>query len=169
MPAFKNLSEEQIYDIAEYLHEQVYLATNRGLYGEEYASQQAHSSGNAQEGKAFFAAHCASCHSVTGDLAHIGSKFSQVSAIQARFLWPRLDKPVHATVTTRSGEKVEGTVVRMNDFDVAIDDADGHYHYWPRDQVKVSVSDPLSAHRALLSQYTDADIHNLAAYLLTIK
>lgn len=168
MPAFKNLSQEQIYDIAEYLHQQVYLATNRGLYGEEYA--RTHSSGNAQEGKAFFAAHCANCHSPTGDLAHIGAKFPQVDAIQARFLWPESRKEsVHATVTTRSGEKIEGTVALLNDFDVALYDADGHYHYWPRDQVKVSVDDPLSAHRALLSQYTDADIHNLAAYLLTLK
>lgn len=171
MPAFPNLTQDQIYQIAEFLHEQVYLATNRGLYGEEYASQ-AHSTGNAQAGKAFFAAHCAGCHSATGDLAHIGSKYSQVDAIQARFLWPRSprsDKPVEATVTTPSGQKVTGKLVRLNDFDVALDDADGHYHYWPRQQVKVAVPKPLSAHRKLLSEYTDADIHNLAAYLLTLK
>ncbi|MGH9619449.1 MAG: c-type cytochrome [Bryobacteraceae bacterium] len=169
MPAFTNLTQQQIYQIAEYLHEQVYLATNRGLYGSEYASERSKSSGNAQQGKAFFAAHCASCHSATGDLAHIGAKFPQVDALQGRFLWPKSDKPVHATVTTPSGEKITGDVVKLNDFDVALDDADGHYHYWPRQQVKVAIPDPLHAHRALLPVYTDADIHNLAAYLLTLK
>lgn len=168
MPAFTNLTDQQIYQIAEYLHEQVYLATNRGTYGEQY--QQTHSKGNAEQGKAFFAAHCASCHSVTGDLAHIGSKFPTVEAIQRRFLWPESRREeVQGTVTTASSEKIAGTLVKLNDFDVALTDADGHYHSWPRQQVQVSVKDRLAAHRALLPLYTDADIHNLAAYLLTIK
>ena len=57
----------------------------------------------------------------------------------------------------------------MNDFDVSITDAGGDYHQWPRDQVKVEVEDKLSGHRALLPKYTDADIHNLTAYLVTLK
>ncbi|MGH9620646.1 MAG: c-type cytochrome [Bryobacteraceae bacterium] len=168
MPAFTNLTQQQIYQIAEYLHEQVYLATNRGTYGQQYAMSK--SSGNAQKGKEFFSAHCASCHSVTGDLAHIGSKYPTVDAIQNRFLWPKSrQQAVQGTVTTPSGQKITGKLKQLNDFDVALTDAEGHYHYWPRQQVKVSVQHRLAAHRALLPVYTDADIHNLAAYLLTIK
>lgn len=169
MPAFPNLTQEQIYDIAEYLHQQVYLAANRGLYQQEYAGQRSQSTGNAQKGKIFFADHCASCHSASGDLAHIGTRLPEVDILQGRFLWPKSSGPVSATVTTPSGETVKGTVVKLDDFDVALYDADGTYHYWPRQQVKVAVPDPLSAHRALLPEYTDADIHNLAAYLLTLK
>ncbi|MGH9581763.1 MAG: c-type cytochrome, partial [Bryobacteraceae bacterium] len=169
MPAFPNLTQEQIYQIAEFIHEQVYLAVDRGLYRQEYANQRSHSTGNAEKGKLFFASHCAGCHSATGDLAHIGTKLPQVDALQARFLWPKSDKPVSATVTTPSGEKITGTVAKLDDFDVALYDSHGNYHYWPRQQVKVAVQDPLRAHRALLPQYTDADIHNLAAYLLTLK
>ena len=169
MPAFPALTPEEIYDVAEYLHLQVYLAANRGLYAQEYASQRTRTTGNAGQGKAFFATHCASCHSASGDLAHIGSRYQEVDTLQARFLWPRSEKPPSATVTTRSGETVTGTLVKLDDFDVALVDAGGNYHYWPRQQVNVSVQDPLSGHRALLSQYTDADIHNLAAYLLTLK
>jgi hypothetical protein len=57
----------------------------------------------------------------------------------------------------------------MNDFDVSITDTAGRYHEWPRDQVKVELEDRLSGHRALLPKYTDADIHNLTAYLVTLK
>jgi cytochrome c oxidase cbb3-type subunit 3 len=169
MPAFPNLSQEQIYDIAEFLHQQVYLAANRGLYRQEYAGERSQSSGNAEKGKVFFATHCTSCHSASGDLAHIGTKFPEVDVMQASFLWPKSDKPVCATVTTPSGETVTGTVTKLDDFDVEIYDAAGNYHYWPRGQVKVRVQDPLAGHRALLPEYTDADIHNLAAYLLTLK
>ena len=72
-------------------------------------------------------------------------------------------------VTLASGESINGTVRVMNDFDISITDAAGHYHQWPRDQVKVEVEDRLSGHRALLPKYTDADIHNLTAYLVTLK
>jgi cytochrome c oxidase cbb3-type subunit 3 len=169
MPAFPNLTKDEVYQIAEYLHQQIYLAANRGLYREEYAGERSHSSGNAAAGKAFFADHCASCHSVSGDLAHIGSRYPEVDVLQSRFLWPKSDKPRCATVVTSSGAKITGNVARLDDFDVAIFDAGGEYHYWPRSAVKISLDDPLKPHGELLPQYTDADIHNLAAYLLTIK
>ena len=57
----------------------------------------------------------------------------------------------------------------MNDFDVSLVDTRGQYHHWPRDQVKVENQDKLSGHRALLPKYTDADIHDLTAYLVTLK
>jgi cytochrome c oxidase cbb3-type subunit 3 len=126
--------------------------------------------GNAEAGKAFFngAGGCAKCHSPAGDLAGIGSKYSPLD-LQSRFLMPKTRKPVMATVTTASGEKISGRLVVLNSFDLSVQDADGKTHKWPADSVKVETEDPLEAHRELLSKYTDADVHNMFAYLVTLK
>jgi cytochrome c553 len=147
----------------------VELAANRGTYGATYAALRGQTSGDARKGEEYFRGACASCHSATGDLARIGAKFPQASTLQSRFLWPATPGPATATVTLPSGEKVNGTVRVFNDFDVSITDAAGNYRYWPRATVKVEVEDKLAGHRALLPKYSDADIHNLTAYLVTLK
>ena len=171
MPAFANLSQDDINNIAQYIHLQVELAANRGTYGQTYGSRRNQITGDPKKGEEFFngAGGCKNCHSTTGDLAKIGAKFGQPSALQSRFLWPTMPGPVKATVTTPSGQTVTGNIRVMNDFDVALTDSAGEYHYWPREQVKVQVEDKLEGHRALLPKYTDGDIHNLTAYLVTLK
>jgi cytochrome c oxidase cbb3-type subunit III len=171
MPGFPSLSQDDLYSISQYIHLQVELAANRGTYGATYGAQRNEVSGDAKKGEQFFngAGGCTHCHSVTGDLARIGAKFPQASALQSRFLWPATPGPAKVTVTLSSGESITGTVRTLNDFDVSMTDAGGGYHEWPRDQVKVEVEDRLSGHRALLPKYTDADIHNLTAYLVTLK
>jgi len=72
-------------------------------------------------------------------------------------------------VTLPSGEHVTGRVKQIDDFDVSIIDAAGAYHSWPRSQVTVEIADPLKAHRELLARYTDTDVHNVTAYLATLK
>jgi len=58
----------------------------------------------------------------------------------------------------------------LDEFTVSLVDNAGVYHTWPRDRTKsVVVVDPLAAHKALLTVYTDKDIHDLLAYLVTIK
>ncbi len=169
MPAFPGLKPTEMYDIAEYIHLQVENAANRGVYNSIYANQRSQTSGDAKQGEKFFTANCATCHSVSGDLAKIGLKYPQAAAMEARFIWPASREPAHATVKTESGEVIAGSVVKLDDFDVALRDATGDYHDWPRDRVKVKVDDKLSGHRALLPKYTDPDLHNLTAYLLTLK
>src|SRR4051794_33533363 len=171
MPGFPNLSAEEINSIAQYLHLQVELAANRGTYGTTYGGLRGQTSGDAKKGEAFFngAGGCKNCHSVTGDLAKIGSRIPQPTALQSRFLWPTTPGPQKATVTSASGQTVAGTVRTLNDFDVSLMDAAGNYHSWKRSEVKVDVEDKLAGHRALLPKYSDADIHNLAAYLVTLK
>ena len=142
---FPSLSQDDLYNISQYIHLQVELAANRGTYGATYGALRNEVSGDARKGEQFFngAGGCTHCHSVTGDLAKIGAKFPQASALQSRFLWPATPGPAKVTVTLASGESITGTIRTINDFDVSITDAGGGYHQWPRDQVKVELEDRL--------------------------
>jgi mono/diheme cytochrome c family protein len=169
MPPIPGLTPQQIAEVAEYLHLQVERAANRGLYGAIFANDIL--VGDAKAGETYFKANCAACHSPTGDLAHVGSKY-QPMALQNRWLWPsggRGGAPRRVTVALPSGERVAGTVRRLDDFDVAIVDASGTYRSWPRAQVTVEAADQLNGHRALLPKLTDDDVHNVTAYLATLK
>jgi mono/diheme cytochrome c family protein len=169
MPGFPALSQDDLYNIAQYLHLQVELTANRGTYGATYGALRNQISGDARKGEAFFNGSCKSCHSATGDLAKVGAKYPQAAALQSRFLWPATPAAETATVTTPSGQKITGTIRRLSDFDVSLTDANGEYHSWPRNRVSVHIEDKLAGHRALLPKYTDADIHNVTAYLVTLK
>ncbi len=171
MPAFPNLSRDDIHNIGQFLKLQVELVANRGLYGQTYGNVRNQVTGYAKRGEEFFngVGGCKNCHSVTGDLAKAGSKYSQAAQMQAKFLWPAPPTPGKATVIASSGETITGTIRRMDDFGISITDAAGEYHYWPRAHVNIQIEDKMGGHRALLPKYTDADIHNLTAYLLTFK
>ena len=169
MPAFPQLTAPQIHSISQYLKMQVELAANRGTYGQTYGDLRNAVTGDAKQGAAFFNANCTSCHSATGDLAKIGSKFQQAAQLQQRFLWPATFGPAKATITTKSGETVTGTISKDDDFTVSLIDGSGSYHVWPKDQVKVEIPDKLQGHRAMLPKYSNADIHNMTAYLVTLK
>ncbi len=169
MPAFPQLSKDDIHDISQYLKMQVEAAANRGGYRQLYGNLRSQTSGDAAKGREFFEAHCGECHSASGDLAKIGAKFPEAAEMQARFLWPANRGAARVTVTTAEGRMIQGAVVKLDDFDVEIRDADGEYHSWPRAAVKVEAEDKLGGHRALLPKYTDADMHNVTAYLETLK
>ncbi len=167
MPAFTSLSDTQIYDIAEYIHLQIELAANRGTYSQTYRKSEI--GGNLQKGKEFFAENCASCHSITGDLARIGTKYGQPSSLMGRIAWPSSPQLNQATVTTANGEKFSGRLTTYDDFEVTLRDNDGVSRTWLPSQVKVDLPDKLAGHRALLPKYSDADLHNLTRYLGTLK
>jgi cytochrome c oxidase cbb3-type subunit 3 len=178
MPAMSSLTPDQIAEIAEFLHLQVEKAANRGLYGTIFGNRDV-LTGDPKGGEAYFngAGGCTKCHSATGDLAHVASKYQPVN-LQNRWLWPgggrgRGDSgggdQVKATVRLPSGETITGTVKRLDDFDVAIIDANGTYRSWPRERITVEIPDPLAAHRQMLDKYSDADVHNMTAYLATLK
>jgi mono/diheme cytochrome c family protein len=174
MPAFASFTKDQLYDLAEFLHMQVELVANRGSYKRLNVV-----TGDAQAGEAYFngAGGCKNCHSPTGDLAKIGSRM-QADQLQTRFIWPGAGgfgggrggaSPQKVTVTLPSGETISGTLKRQDDFDISLYDAQGNYHSWPRDAVKIQLEDKLAGHRELLAKYTDRDMHNLTAYLVTLK
>jgi mono/diheme cytochrome c family protein len=172
MPPMPDTTPAQISEIAEYLHLLVERAANRGLYGTLYSNDVL--TGDAKAGEAYFdgAGGCRACHSPTGDLAHVGSKYAGAT-LQNRWLYPSGGRgggpAAQATVTLPSGEHVTGRVKQIDDFDVSIIDAAGSYHSWPRNRVTVEIADPLKAHRELLARYTDTDVHNVTAYLATLK
>jgi mono/diheme cytochrome c family protein/small nuclear ribonucleoprotein (snRNP)-like protein len=179
MPSFTNLSDAQIKDIAAFLLSRSQAAANRGGY-----QIQNIVTGDPKQGEAYFTAHCASCHSATGDLAHVAAKYDPV-ALQSRFLYPRTEHwpgmpgpPPNpraqktVTVTLPSGQTYSGKLERVDDFSVALTEPSGEYHSWLFDAEKgmnVQVHDPLKEHAELLRQYTNADMHNILAYLETMK
>jgi hypothetical protein len=98
--------------------------------------------------------------------------------LQARWLQPRGGRGVNpsasaikVTVTLASGQKISGTLDRIDDFSVSLRDSSGEYHSFTREGPvpAVEIHDPLKPHLDLLAKYTDADIHNVTAYLVTLK
>ena len=176
MPKF-TLTDDQIADIANFVH--TFRAAG---YDESRLKPPSIVVGDAQAGEAFFKARCASCHSVSGDLRGVATKIADPRLLQQTWLMPGSGagrsgppsvtvKPTTVTVTLRSGEKVEGTLDRIDDFMVALTTPDGTHRSFRTagDMPKVEVHDPLQPHRELLRTYTDADIHNVTAFLVTLK
>lgn len=83
-------------------------------------------------------------------------------------LYPR-DAKSKVTVTPQSGESVEGTIAYLDEFTVGLIDATGVYRSWRTQDVKYKIDAPVEAHVELFGKYTDADVHNLMAYLQTLR
>jgi cytochrome c oxidase cbb3-type subunit 3 len=168
MPAFPSMTDADISGILAFLHARIQVADS------ESGSNRASSlkrllTGNATAGKQYFygQGQCSTCHSPTGDLSGIANKY-QPEDLQTRFLYPP-DDNVTATVSLPSGKKIKGKLLHLDAFYVAILDESGWYRSWPLQKVKVQVGDPLSGHLELLGKYTEKDIHNVFAYLETLK
>lgn len=168
MPAI-HLSGAEIKDIAAFLHYRQAQGVESAHLPANYALKWM-LTGNAAAGKTFFngAGKCQGCHSPTGDLAHVATKYAPLD-LEANMLYPGGPDPRTVTVTLPSGKTFEGPLDHLDEFTVALRDSAGWYRSFPRDQVNVSVHDPLAAHRELLDKLTQADMHNLFAYLETLK
>ncbi len=166
MPAFQ-LSETQIRAIAAYLHSEAQLAFTTYRRGPGDYPLEKLLVGNAAAGKAFFEAKCAQCHSPTGDLAHIATKYKPVD-LQSRIAFPSGAVPT-VTVTDAAGNVFTGSEVYADEFVISLRDKSNWIHTWNRKLVKVEIKDPLAAHEKLLSTYTDENLHDLFAYLETLK
>lgn len=208
------ISDQEITDIASWLRVQVYGAAMRGTYS--YLDIVV---GDAKKGEAYFngAGKCSTCHSITGDLAGIGSQYDPPT-LQSRWVSgggggrggraaaaagrgrggrgaatgaaaladagsddastymdnspPQITKSTTTiTVTLADGTKIDGVPIEISDFDVVFKDMNGGYHSYARegDFPKVETHNPLAPHGALLKQMTDDDMHNVTAYLVTVK
>ena len=110
---------------------------------------------------------CATCHSPSGDLAHVATKYKPID-LQARIAYPSGAAPT-LVVVDQSGKRYTGDQVYADEFVVSLRDRNGWIRSWKRSVVHVQVHDPLAAHEALLTAYTDKAIHDLFAYLETLK
>jgi mono/diheme cytochrome c family protein len=176
MPKF-NFTPQQVADVAAFIH--TFKAAG---YDESRVKPPSIIVGDAKAGEAFFKAKCASCHSATGDLRGLASRITDERLFQQTWLMPGTGagrggpppvtvKPTTVTVTLPSGEKVTGTLDRLDDFVVSLTTADGVHRSFRTsgDTPKVEVNDPLQPHKELLRIYTDADIHDVTAFLWTLK
>jgi cytochrome c oxidase cbb3-type subunit 3 len=136
--------------------------------------------GNAAAGQRYFAAKCGSCHSATGDLQGIATRIADPKMLQNTWVAgaqrgmraaPSATRTPSVTLTLPAGQKVQGLLVRMDDFLVTLSLPDGSERTFERngDVPKVELHDPLQAHRDLLSVYSDKDMHDVTAYLVTLK
>jgi cytochrome c oxidase cbb3-type subunit 3 len=163
-------TDDQIADIAAFLHARAKQALQSSGVPAAYPVEKL-LTGNLEKGKAFFegAGGCKNCHSPDGDLAGVAKKYSSIE-LEARMLYPDF-KPPTATITLPSGEKISGVVSHIDDFVVSIrvGDKSGWNRSFSRDAVKVELNDPATAHRELLPKLTQDDMHNLYAYINSLK
>jgi cytochrome c oxidase cbb3-type subunit 3 len=182
MPAFNNLTDAQVADIDAFVRSQNITSGGR-------APLIAVVVGDPKAGEAFFngAGKCNTCHSVTGDLKGIGSKYDAIT-LQGHIVlprgsggWPSLKTPFEVsnppnvlrkvTVTEANGKVTTGDLVSISDFDVVLRDSAGLRHTFARnsDVPKVEIEDPLQAHIDRMPHLTDGEMHDLTAYLVTQK
>lgn len=174
-----SLTKQELGDVAHFLHQSVYY-TLRG--GPDLKIQNV-LTGDPKAGAAYFngKGRCGTCHSATGDLAGIGNKYDPPT-LQTKFLFPRsvgvarpgsrptTPKPVTVSVTPQGGETIEGVLDKLDDFNVSLRDGQGNYRSFRiTPNVKVVKNDPAAVHVELLDQYTDKDMHDIVAYLETLK
>lgn len=178
-----NLTQAQVADISQFLTRSI----NRILRSGGYYNQPSDMlSGDAKAGEVYFngAGGCNKCHSPSGDLAGIANKYPPAT-LQQKIVFPQTGgfggrgrgSPAteprprsQVTVKPPDGSAITGTLIRIDDFDVTLQDSSGAERTFTRTpDTKVDVTDPYAAHIALLDKYTDGDIHNLTAYLETLK
>jgi len=167
MPSF-NFSGEEVGGLVAFIRWRIKMAAEHpgGRRGVSVADLQ---TGNAEKGKAYFngAGGCARCHSATGDFAGLASRLQGLQ-LEERMLYPRGNR-AKVTVTLPSGEKFAGIIAYKDEFTIGLRDAQGTYHSWPTNRVTFAVDDPAQAHVEQFPKYTDEDVHNLMAYLQTLK
>jgi cytochrome c oxidase cbb3-type subunit 3 len=181
MPAI-GLNDADANAVAAYVRSVIETIQNQGAPPSAGREVPSILIGNASEGKAYFATKCSGCHSATNDLSKIASRIPDPKRLQDAWLAggtreeesegaASTARTVTATISLPSGETVEGKLVRVDDFFVTLALADGSQKTFRRngDTPNVVIHDPLKVHRDLLSQYSDQDIHDVTAYLVTLK
>ena len=168
MPPFA-LSDSDMTAIVAFIHDQKTQAETASG-GRRTVDVSDLQTGNAVAGRKYFEAACSRCHSATGDLAGIAARVQGLTLLQ-RMLYPRGPRrvPAAVTVTVAPGQVVTGTLVYRDEFTIALTDASGWYRSWPTKQVRFTVADPLQAHVEQLGKYTDSDMHDVLAYLQTLR
>ena len=140
--------------------------------------------GDAKQGQIYFDSKCGNCHSAAGDLKGIARRIADAKTLQNSWVsggtrsgrgpapsTVSKARTVTAAITPTSGDRIEGKLLRIDDFIITVELEDGSVKSFRRDgdSPKVEVRDPMQPHRDLLSVYTNKDMHNVTAYLVTLK
>ena len=174
MPA-QSLSEDDALAVAEFMHSILATSTRQGGPPPGPEVELDIVVGDPTAGRAYFEATCASCHAADGDLAGIATRISDPKTLQNTWVRGRQRgaprPPVRVTVTEATGARTEGRLERLDDFLVALTTDDGRRRSFRRrgGTPRVEVADPLARHTELLGVYSDPDIHNVTAYLVTLE
>jgi cytochrome c oxidase cbb3-type subunit 3 len=170
MPSFK-LSDADTLAIAGFIHSQKTKFDALGG-GRQQVAPEDLAGGNVQVGERYFAANCARCHAATGDLKGVATRFQGLALMQ-RLLYPTNGRPAPArpkvTVTTAAGRVITGTLAAEDEFTVAVQEGAGERQTFDKTAVKFTIDDPMAAHFDQLAKYTDTDMHNVYAFLSTLK
>ena len=184
------LAQDELHAIAIYIHAIQATMTGQGgpPRGNPMPTAEQVLVGNVEAGRQYFAAKCATCHSVTGDMAGIGSRVTDPRMLQNSWVGGTpagggrggrggggggggRGGGITVTVTLPNGQKFEGTPGRLDEFVVVVRMADGTERSFPRngDVPKVDVKDPRQPHRDMMPELLDRDMHNVTAFLASLK
>ena len=167
MPAFR-LSDADVTAMIAFIHDQKTKSESPGARRSVDPSDL--QTGDAARGRAYFngTGRCATCHSATGDLAGVANRLQGLELLQ-RMLYPSKSRAATVSVTQRGGETVTGTLASRDEFTIALTDATGVYRSWRTSDVTFTVKNPLDAHVEQLAKYTDDDMHDVLAFLQTLR
>ena len=178
-----NIPEDDVKAIATYIHSVTASARGQGAPPAGPPIELNIVVGNPKAGQAYFESKCTACHTAAA-VQGIATRVPDPMTLQNYWVGGGVaggrggrggggaaQTVVTATVTEANGQKIEGRLVRLDDFYVVVVLADGTSRSFRRDGdvPKVEVKDPREAHRKLLPTYADKDIHDVTAYLVTLK
>lgn len=181
------LPPDDVKAVAEYLHSVLARAERQGrppVEGKPVEPERV-LVGDARAGQAYFASRCTACHSATGDLQGLASRVADPRELQN--LWVSGGggrggrgrggrgadnaRPITVTVAPAHGTAVRGVLARIDDFTVSVILEDGTRRTFTRDgpDPRLDITDPAEGHRKLVPTVSDADMHNVTAYLWSLK
>jgi cytochrome c oxidase cbb3-type subunit III len=168
MPAFATMQEDQLRDISEFVHLQVEDVANRGTYHVLNVLV-----GNEERGREYVASHCIPCHA-PGAFAHISDRFQRPEQLQRDWISPSRSgvdaRAITATVKTTNGDLFTGRVTQISDFRITLVDRSGQMQVIDRKpRVEVQIKDPLAPHLEMMNSLTNDEMHDVTAYLETLK
>ena len=178
-----DLPDADITAVAAYIHSVLATAQGQGAPPKGEPVTLNVLVGDAAAGQAYFAAKCGACHSPTGDLRGIGTRVPDAMRLQNLWVGGGTDRPgaEPGGSAAPAGCDGEGHACRGA---LGRGPARSHRRLQRharsrrrhaadvpprRRHPQVEINDPLAAHKAMLQTYTDRDMHNVTAYLVTLK
>jgi cytochrome c oxidase cbb3-type subunit III len=179
----QTMTDEDVKALAEYVHSVIFTSQPQGAPPAGSKVVLNLLVGNARDGERYFKTGCATCHSPTGDLAGIGARLTDIEQLQNSWVAGRRLGAPAANATRRvarvnvklaDGTSVAGALLRMDDFVVSLRTDAGDYRSYTRRSTtprieSITVDDPAAQHRALWSKLSDKTMHDVTAYLATLK